>query len=117
MRHKDTNIEMKFRKALCGAGMKGYRLNYKLHGTPDVVFVRKRIAIFIDGCFWHKCPKHFGLPKTNKRYWSGKIEENVRRDRRIDKTLKSEGWRVIRIWEHEIKKNPERCVERIMRRM
>jgi DNA mismatch endonuclease (patch repair protein) len=81
----------------------GWRRNYPLIGKPDFVFPKQRIAIFIDGCFWHKCPKHCRMPSSNKEYWNQKIEKNRIRDRKTKKLLKEAGWFVIRIWEHEIK--------------
>jgi len=102
IRSKDTQPEIFLRKAISSAGVKGYRLHYKLSGRPDIVFPRKKIAVFIDGCFWHKCPKCFVKPKTNVRFWNRKIESNVKRDRAVNTRLKRDGWTVIRIWEHEI---------------
>jgi DNA mismatch endonuclease (patch repair protein) len=67
---------------------------------PDVVFTRRRLAIFIDGCFWHACPVHRHTPKSNVEYWGPKLAGNVERDRRVDAALRAEGWEVIRIWEH-----------------
>lgn len=81
----------------------GWRRNYPLIGKPDFVFPKQRIAIFIDGCFWHKCPKHCRMPSSNKEYWNQKIEKNRVRDIKTTKLLKEKGWFVIRIWEHEIK--------------
>lgn len=67
----------------------------------DILFSGPRVAVFIDGCFWHGCPSHGSLPKANAAYWSEKIEDNHRRDRRVDEALAASGWRVLRIWEHE----------------
>jgi DNA mismatch endonuclease (patch repair protein) len=68
---------------------------------PDVVFTRSKIAVFVDGCFWHGCPDHRTMPKTNTSYWGPKLAANEARDRRVDTALAEEGWTVIRIWEHE----------------
>lgn len=68
---------------------------------PDIVFTRWKVAVFVDGCFWHSCPEHFHMPKTNRDYWVPKLEANVARDRRVDATLAAAGWHVLRIWEHE----------------
>lgn len=81
----------------------GWRRNYPLIGKPDFVFPKQRIAIFIDGCFWHKCPKHCRMPSSNKEYWNQKIDKNRVWDIKTTKLLKEKGWFVIRIWEHEIK--------------
>jgi DNA mismatch endonuclease (patch repair protein) len=85
----------------------GWRRHYPLAGTPDFVFVRDKIAIFVDGCFWHGCKKHFKLPATRTSFWRSKIEKNQLRDRQVKKRLKAEGWRVLRIWEHELQKRNE----------
>lgn len=68
---------------------------------PDIVFTRARIAVFVDGCFWHACPEHGRPPRNNEWYWTPKLERNVARDARVTEALESAGWRVIRVWEHE----------------
>jgi len=114
VKSENTVPEIMLRKQLYSKGVR-YRINYRsLEGNPDVVIPSKKIAIFIDGCFWHKCPKCFGLPDSNKEYWRKKIEKNVERDKKANKALKLKGWRVIRIWEHEIRKDLERSVKRIV---
>ena len=72
-------------------------------GRPDYMHKGKKVVVFIDGCFWHKCSKHFKSPKSNKKYWEGKIQKNIDRAKKYNKQLKKEGWKVIRIWEHELK--------------
>jgi DNA mismatch endonuclease (patch repair protein) len=67
---------------------------------PDIVFSRRSVAVFIDGCFWHRCPEHAVLPKANRDYWEPKLRRNVERDREVDVALQQAGWRVVRIWEH-----------------
>lgn len=104
IRAKDTQPEIVLRKAISKTGIRGYRLNYRLLGKPDIVFPKRKIAIFIDGCFWHKCPKCFKKPATNKKFWLEKIDSNVKRDGFISTRLKKEGWKVLRIWEHELRK-------------
>jgi len=101
---KDTQPEIILRKVLSSAGLKGYRLHYKLPGKPDIVFPKKKIVVFIDGCFWHKCPKCFIKPETNKSFWNKKIDSNVKRDDIVNSELKRKGWEIIRIWEHELRK-------------
>ena len=81
----------------------GWRRNLRFFGNPDFVFPKKRLAVFVDGCFWHGCPKHFRKPSDNRNYWHKKILRNQKRDRLVIKTLRSAGWQVLRIWEHEIK--------------
>ncbi len=83
-------------------------------GKPDIVFKRKKVAIFIDSDFWHGHPKYGHIPKTNTEYWKNKIENNRKRDDKVNKELEENGWNVIRIWEHEIKKDINRCIERIL---
>jgi DNA mismatch endonuclease, patch repair protein len=74
---------------------------------PDIVFAGARVAVFCDGCFWHRCPEHATDPKTNAAYWMPKLAENVRRDREADRSLRVAGWTVVRVWEHEIGDNIE----------
>lgn len=107
---KDTQPEIILRKALLSAGLKGCRLHYKLPGKPDIVFPKKKITLFIDGCFWHKCPKCFIKPETNKSFWNKKIDSNVKRDGIVNSELKRKGWEIIRIWEHELRK--EKIIKR-----
>jgi DNA mismatch endonuclease (patch repair protein) len=110
---KNSKSEILLRKALFNAGYR-YRVNYRISGyRSDIVLASDKVAIFVDGCFWHKCPKCYREPKSNKRYWIPKIEENVARDRRIDAALKDDGWRVFHFWEHEINRNVERCLAKI----
>lgn len=113
IRAKNTGPEAKIRKMLSAKGIRGYRLHYKLSGKPDIVFTKKKIAIFIDGCFWHKCPVDFQEPETRKEFWMKKIQSNVDRDKKVNKQLKAEGWIVLRFWEHEVRKNPENVVKKI----
>lgn len=100
----ETHIEGTLRRALFGVGLR-YRKNVRpvssLRCTGDVVFRRSRVCVFVDGCFWHGCPRHFSVPNTNSSWWLEKITENRERDRRQTAALEREGWRVIRVWEHE----------------
>ncbi|MGD0336334.1 MAG: very short patch repair endonuclease [Candidatus Omnitrophota bacterium] len=104
IRARDTQPEIILRKAISSAGISGYRLNYRLLGKPDIVFPKRKIAVFIDGCFWHKCPRCFIKPDTNKKFWNEKIASNVKRDKIVNTELKRKGWKVLRIWEHELRK-------------
>ncbi len=110
IRGKNTQPEIILRKAISSAGIRGYRLSYKLTGKPDIVFPKKKIVVFIDGCFWHKCPTCFISPATNKTFWKNKIDTNVRRDGIVNAELKEKGWEIIRIWEHELRK--EKIIKR-----
>lgn len=113
IRSKDTKPEIKLRRQLTKESIKGYKIHYKLTGKPDIVFPRRKIAIFIDGCFWHKCPKCFIKPRSNKPFWKKKINQNLKRDKKVNKTLKKQGWKVIRIWEHELKTDVGKCTNKI----
>lgn len=83
-------------------------------GKPDIVFRRKKIAVFIDSDFWHVHPKRFIMPQSNKRYWKEKIRRNKSRDKEVNGKLKKEGWKVIRIWEHDVKRNIAKCISKIL---
>jgi DNA mismatch endonuclease, patch repair protein len=91
-----------------------YSLRSKLPGKPDIVLSRYKIAIFVDGCFWHRCPLHGSFPKTNRLFWEKKITRNVARDTEVNSLLASSGWKVIRVWEHEIKRSRKKVVEYIL---
>ena len=113
IRGKDTKPELALRKALRAAGMTGYRCHYaKAPGKPDIAFVGRRIAIFVDGAFWHGHPDHF-TPGKSGDFWDAKIRRNIERDREVNTALTSAGWTVIRVWDFEIEKEPDRVVERI----
>jgi DNA mismatch endonuclease (patch repair protein) len=94
-----------------------YRIGHGLFGKPDIVFVSGRVAVFIDGCFWHRCPEHFRLPASNTAFWDEKLNGNVNRDRAVTERLRAEGWCVLRFWEHQVKRNPERVVEVIEQKL
>jgi len=79
-----------------------YRVRPTLPGTPDLVFVRERVAVFVDGCFWHGCPEHYTAPKTNAEFWRQKVDTNRNRDSRADAQLRQLGWHPMRLWEHAI---------------
>lgn len=100
IRGRDTKPELKLKEFF---NKKGFIYQSKEYGKPDFINYKKKIVIFIDGCFWHKCPKCFQLPKTNNKFWENKINENVRRDKEITLNYENSGWKVIRIWGHKIK--------------
>ena len=110
---KNTGPEVKLRKMLFAKGIRGYRIHYDLLGKPDIVFVKKKIVIFIDGCFWHKCPVCFQEPETRKEFWMKKIQSNVERDIRVNELLQIEGWKILRFWEHDMRKKPDEIVLKI----
>jgi DNA mismatch endonuclease, patch repair protein len=111
---KNTGPELKLRTLIRAEGIRGYRIHYNLPGKPDIVFTKKKIVVFIDGCFWHKCPICFQEPETRKEFWMKKIQSNIDRDKKVNEQLKNDGWSVIRIWEHEIKKEPEEALRKIL---
>jgi DNA mismatch endonuclease (patch repair protein) len=113
IRSRDTKPELRLRAALWQTGVR-YRLKSKLKGKPDLVFARPRLAVFVDGCFWHGCPTHGTKPKSNETYWHAKLEKNRARDSAINLELEEAGWTVIRIWEHEIDADLERVVDMII---
>lgn len=100
----DTEAELSVRRTLYSAGLR-YRKHYPVPGRPrrsiDIAFPGKRIAVFIDGCFWHGCEIHRTVPKSNREWWQAKLEENQRRDRDTTKVLGEHGWTVLRFWEHD----------------
>lgn len=114
VRHRGTAPELMLRRALWAAGLR-YRLNLKprLSGSPDLIFPSAKIAVFVDGCFWHGCPQHGSRPKIREEFWAAKITRNQARDLEVDEALTTLGWSVVRLWEHEIKANLIECVERI----
>jgi DNA mismatch endonuclease, patch repair protein len=84
-------------------GVKGWRRHLPMLGCPDFIFRKERLAVFMDGCFWHGCPKHWRKPKGNRRYWRHKFERNRQRDLFVTRSLRRTGWRVLRVWEHDLK--------------
>lgn len=86
----------------------------KLPGTPDIAFVRARVAVFVDGCFWHGCPEHYTSPKTNTEFWAEKIATNRARDERVQADLSAEGWTTVRLWEHQVIRDVEGAADVIV---
>ena len=113
-RGRDTKPEIEVRRLLHAAGLR-YRVDFAPLGgrrRADIVFTRKRVAVFVDGCFWHGCPQHATLPKLNADYWLPKLRRNVERDRETDAALKAAGWTVLRFWEHQA---PETVASTVIR--
>lgn len=110
IRSTHTTPELELREALTGEYL---RYQPKFHGKPDLASRKKKVAVFVDGCFWHKCPKCYRPPKTNKKYWIPKIERNVERDQQITNELEELEWTVMRFWEHEILENSQDCANQI----
>ena len=113
----NTKIEVKLRKFLWRNGLKGYRIKSSLYGKPDIVYNKYKLAIFCDGCFWHKCPKCYKSPKTNNEFWDNKINGNVKRDKLVNSKLNTNGWEVIRFWEHEIHESIDICYDKIITKL
>jgi DNA mismatch endonuclease, patch repair protein len=112
--NKET--ELALAKLMRCAHISGWRRNQKLFGKPDFAFLKFKLVIFIDGCFWHSCPipKHSPLPKTRSEWWKNKLDQNRIRDRKVNRTLAKMGWRVIRVWEHELR-DKDKVIKRLER--
>lgn len=118
-RSQDTRPEVALRSALHRRGLrfrKHRRALAALACRPDVVFPRERVAVFLDGCFWHGCASHGVLPRANRAYWEAKVRVNRERDRRNDSALAAHGWLVVRVWEHEDPEAGANAVEEVVRR-
>ena len=113
---RDTGPELQLRRLLHSRGHR-YRVDEQviegLRRRADLVFRGPRVAVFVDGCFWHRCPEHGNLPRANADWWRDKLETNVERDRDTDRQLLAAGWTVVRIWEHEIRADVESAAERV----
>ncbi|MFT4219340.1 MAG: very short patch repair endonuclease [Microbacterium sp.] len=119
-RSRDTTPELAVRRRLHALGYR-YRVDVRpepaIRRRADVVFTRQRVAVFIDGCFWHQCPEHFRMPAANREYWSAKIERNHERDAETSARLAEAGWTVLRFWEHEpVDEIVERIADAVARR-
>ena len=118
-RRSDTKPEVLLRSLLHRSGLR-FRKDYAIrlpNGKvvhSDIAFTRRKVAVFVDGCFWHCCPDHGTIPKSNQAYWIPKLKQNVARDRMVDKELKVAGWRVLRFWEHV---SPDAAVQEIFREL
>ena len=93
-------------------GITGWRRGVALFGKPDFVFRRERVAVFVDGCFWHGCPRHATQPKTRAAFWAAKFSRNAERDREVTRTLRRAGWRVVRVWECALVRRREAATAR-----
>ena len=112
--NKDT--ELALAKLFRAHRITGWRRNQRFFGKPDFIFSKLKLAVFVDGCFWHGCPKHGTQPKGNRSFWKKKFARNKARDRIVNRTLRQRGWRVLRIWQHELaRKNEPRLLQRIQR--
>ena len=109
----NATTELPLGKLLWAAGLRGYRKQWKVAGKPDFAWPGRKIAIFVDGCFWHGCAKCKYLPRTNSEFWRNKIETNRARDKRVTRQLRNQGWTVLRFWEHLVKRKPQEVVVKI----
>jgi DNA mismatch endonuclease, patch repair protein len=107
IRGRDTRPEVDLRRRLWKKGLR-YRTHFqRLAGRPDVVFIGAKVAVFVDGCFWHGCPEHRVWPSSRVSFWRKKLEGNQARDAAVTNQLRLAGWVVLRLWEHEIQSDPE----------
>jgi len=114
--HGNKDTEIALAKLLRRNRIVGWRRNLSVFGRPDFIFPKHKLAIFVDGCFWHGCPKHGTQPKGNRAFWKNKFVRNMARDRLVTRTLRAQGWQVLRIWEHELAcKNEVRLLRRLVR--
>jgi len=110
----NRSTEQRLRARLAAAGISGWRINAQdVYGKPDFVFDQEKIAIFVDGCFWHGCCKCRNIPATNRSFWENKINGNKRRDAAVTRRLRRDGWRVLRFWEHQLRVEPRKCLEKV----
>jgi len=94
----------------------GWRRNQPVFGKPDFIFPKMKLAVFVDGCFWHGCPEHSTMPKNNSEFWEKKLGANKARDKVVNRELRKEGWVVMRIWEHELREK-NKVAKRIIRKL
>ncbi len=112
--HGNKSTELAMIKVFRANKITGWRRHQNVFGKPDFIFPELRVAIFVDGCFWHGCPKHSNTPVDNKDFWLKKLTSNKKRDKIVANTLREKGWRVLRIWEHELAlKNSKSLLRRL----
>lgn len=109
--NKDTELAMI--QILRINHISGWRRNQAILGKPDFIFRKNKVALFVDGCFWHGCPKHSNMPRNNREFWEKKLQGNKNRDKLVSRELEKMGWKVIRVWEHELA-NSDRVAKRII---
>lgn len=113
VKSKDSKIETLFRKELWQSGFRYRKNSSKYFGKPDIVLPKYKTAIFIDSCFWHGCKKHCRIPTARKKYWTEKIARNAERDKEVSRHYKKLGWKIFRVWEHEMSKNLNKMLKKI----
>jgi len=104
VKSKDSKIEVLFRKALWKKGLRYSKNSSKYFGKPDVVLLKYKTVIFLDSCFWHGCKRHCRIPTVRKKYWVAKMARNKERDKEVSRYYKKKGWKIFRIWEHNLEK-------------
>lgn len=118
----NSTTETPLASAMKSMGISGWRRHRKIaipsgFVKPDFVFVRERLVVFVNGCFWHFCPSHCSIPKSNVDFWLSKLNANRARDRRNKRELKASGWQVITIWEHSVRKDPVSCAFSVLEKL
>jgi len=117
IRNKDSKMEIRLRKELWKEGYR-YRKNVSGYfGKPDILLKRYKTVVFVDSCFWHGCKKHFKLPTSKVKFWKNKIEKNITRDKKVTRYYKNKGWKIVRVWEHELKKDLSKAMKKIIKSM
>ena|SRR5689334_23383542 len=113
--HGNKDTELALAKLLRRHRITGWRRNQRVFGKPDFVFIKLKLAIFVDGCFWHGCPNHATKPKNNRAFWQRKLSANRRRDQTVNLALRKMDWLVLRIWECDLARRPDVCIGRVQR--
>lgn len=111
----NASTELRLIAVFRAEGVTGWRRKAPVFGKPDFVFPKRKLAVFVDGCFWHGCPEHGTVPATRREFWETKIARNRARDREVNRELKKRGWRVLRLWEHELRPSREPALLRKLR--
>ena len=113
VKNKDSKMEIAFRRRLSKLKLR-YRTNVsRLPSSPDVAFIGHKLVIFLDSCFWHGCRWHGSMPSSNRKFWGDKLAANKKRDKRVKLKYKRMGWKVLRFWEHTLRKNPVKAIDKI----
>jgi DNA mismatch endonuclease, patch repair protein len=110
----NRSTERRIRARLAATKTAGWRLNARdVFGKPDFVFDNEKLAVFVDGCFWHGCRQCRSIPESNRDFWQEKIKGNKRRDTLVTRRLRKDGWTVVRFWEHQVRREPQKCILKI----
>ncbi len=117
VRNKDSKIEIKFRKALWKEGFRYIKNSTKYFGKPDIVMPKYKTVIFVDSCFWHGCKKHGTVPVTSNTFWVKKLDRNRQRDKEVNRHFRKKNWKIIRIWEHDLKKKLEKTINNVIEKI